>query len=622
MRFLPVTLLRISLWAFILLFGLLSWQASPSWLKQFDWLAHDQIVRYAASDKLVDEIVLVDIDEESLQLLSPWPWPRSLLAQLLERLDKAQVKAIGVDIVFPDKTDASEDAALMRTVELTKAILPIIWDYQNVESHLAVGSLAAASNHNQNDNSICYPAYGYVTSFAELNEKAFSLGHISPVPDEQGLMRFIPPIVCVQGKSYSMLALSMLSRYYDQAPSFRFSESFLTVTHQDHVKQIDLESGLWNIPYRYNINAFTNIPAWRFFSDQVGVDISGKAVIIGSSAVGLNDRVATPLLPIAPGMLLHAQMFVDLVNTKPLYGNQVTSLYVLWTAISLLILALVIMNYSIWVAVITWVFLSFLQIIFALMIYQYFNGLVPLSTSLLLLLLLFVAQSIMEWSIVKKESYRIYTLFKDYLPDAVLAQLSKNPSSKWLTPQHREVTVLFADLVDFTRMTESMPTTEAAALTREVLSLLTQAIHNHQGTLDKYMGDAVMAFWNAPLDQVDHRLLAIKAAIAMRASMTRLNQQRSAEGKPLLAIHVGINTGEALVGDLGTEWRHAYTVLGDAINVAQRLMTIANELNTDIVIGQETASCCASELTSKGLRQLTGRVQSVEVFVISVTDKA
>jgi adenylate cyclase len=286
-----------------------------------------------------------------------------------------------------------------------------------------------------------------------------------------------------------------------------------------------------------------------------------------------------------------------------------------------IMIIIIILNYSIRIAVIWWFLFTLIQIGSAWLLYHFTGELVTLATGLLLIFMLFMGQSIMEWSLVKKQSYRIYQVFKDYLPDTVLSQLVINPKANLLVPQQKEVTVLFADLVDFTRMTENMSTAEAAGLTRHVLSLLTEAIHRANGTLDKYMGDAVMAFWNAPLTQANHRLLAIESALYMRNAIDELNNHRIKEGKTPLALHVGINTGEALVGDLGTEWRHAYTVLGDAVNVAQRLMMLASSLETDIVLGQATALGNRGLFISKGNHQLTGRRQLEEVFVIPITHK-
>jgi adenylate cyclase len=619
MQVLP-QMLRISLWVLIACVGVFFLLVSPQWLNQLNWFMQDQIVRQAASEQPVDSVVLIDIDEESIQMLSAWPWPRSLLAELIEQLAQKQVKVIALDIVFPDKTQPIEDEALQKALVKHRAILPIIWDYRSSPSNLAVGGLPTHISQQQ-ELGYCHKASGYVTSYVEMNDSAFLLGHISPVPDHQGIMRFMPPLVCWRSQFYPMLALSMLHRYVDQLDIIKITNQSLMLNINGRFREAPLDSGLWRIPYRYDMSSFSSIPAWRILADQLDMDLSGKAVIIGSSAVGLNDRVATPLLPIAPGMLLHAQMFADLLRDHSHDYQSAHWLYFVLILLITMMMAIVILRYSIRIAVIWWLLFIMLEVCLAVAIYQITGELVALATGIVLLLLLFVSQSLMEWSLVKKQSYRIYQLFKDYLPDTVLSQLLKNTDESLLIPQQKEVTVLFADLVDFTRMTETMPTAEAAALTRQVLSLLTEAVHQTHGTLDKYMGDAVMAFWNAPLAQENHRALAIESALLMRDAMQRLNGQRSKEKKIPLAIHVGINTGEALVGDLGTEWRHAYTALGDSINVAQRFMMLAHTIGTDIVIGQATATCCSGKLLSKGQHKLSGRTQLEEVFVIPITYK-
>lgn len=613
-------MLRASLWLVLICMGAWLYLTNPTWLKQLNWLMQDQIVKQAANEGLVESVVLIDIDEESIQLLSAWPWPRSLLANLIEKISENGAKVIALDIIFPDKSNAVEDAALQSALTKYQAILPVIWDYRTTNSNLVVGGLPVSTEDRVIVES-CVNSSGFVTSYHEMNAAAKAIGHISPVPDEQGVMRFIPPLVCHHNKSYPMLALTMLQSYYDQVEIRQVNENFFELLVDGRLHKRSLVSGLWTIPYGYKMASFTSIPAWRILSAQNDVDLAGKAVIIGSSAVGLNDRVATPLLPIAPGMLLHAQMFADLIKDKPESEGLIDEFYLTLVIITTAILALIIANFSIRLAIIWWLFFSVIHVIFTWIIYVHFGELVSVAGGLLFILVLFITQSILEWSLVKKQSHLIYQLFKDYLPETVLTQVAKNPDASLLAPQQKEVTILFADLVGFTRMTESMSTAEAAALTREVLSILTEAIHLTDGTVDKYMGDAVMAFWNAPLNQPEHRHLAIKAALLMRNAISMLNKRRAEEAKPLLRIHVGINTGEVLVGDLGTEWRHAYTVLGDAVNVAQRLMIIAHDLETDIVVGRATASCCYERLESKGFHQLSGRKQDEEAFVIPVTDK-
>lgn len=615
-------ILRFFLWMLLAVMGLWFTLSPPIWLNQLNWLAQDQIVRQQANQQSVESVVLIDIDEESIQLLSAWPWQRSLLAELIEQLARKQAKVIALDIVFPDKTMLNEDEALQQAVRKHQVILPVIWDYRQTVTNLSVGDLPETAIGSEPVSGQCYSASGYLTSYREMNASASLLGHISPMPDQQGMMRFMPPLVCWQGRFYPMLALSIYKRYADHFDDVVVTDQSLILSVNNQKREIALNSGLWRIPYRYDMASFTSIPAWQVLAQQLDQDISGKAVIVGSSAVGLNDRVATPLLPIAPGMLLHAQMLADLQLSQSYDPDWIHGVYVGLLVLLTMMMAVIILRYSIRIAVFWWLIFSLLEVGFATLIYRLSGELMPVASGIVVLSLLFVSQSIMEWSLVKKQSHRIYQLFKDYLPETVLSQLVKNANARLLEPQQREVTVLFADLVDFTRMTESMPTAEAVALTRQVLSLLTEAIHHTQGTLDKYMGDAVMAFWNAPLAQDNHRALAIESAQLMRAFMSQLNEQRKQEGKAALAIHVGINTGEALVGDLGTEWRHAYTALGDSINVAQRLMVLAHELATDIVIGQETASCCPQKLISRGQHALSGRRQLEEVFVIPVTDKS
>jgi adenylate cyclase len=234
------------------------------------------------------------------------------------------------------------------------------------------------------------------------------------------------------------------------------------------------------------------------------------------------------------------------------------------------------------------------------------------------MLLWLTSQSALEWSLLKRQNQRIYRFFQDYLPPHLLKEALAQPEENLLLPQQRRVTILFADISGFTAMTEQLPTEEAAKLTRHILSLLTQAVYAHDGTLDKYMGDALMAFWNAPLHQTDHAKLAVDAALSMRDNIRQLNEIRATYDLVPIHVRIGINSGDVLVGDLGTQWRHAYTVLGDAVNVAQRLMMASTQLGVDIALGEHTAEGLDNS-EEAGEMHLDGRIRLERVFVIPVT---
>jgi len=607
---------RIALWLFLSLLTLIVTLQPPSLWQQLSFLAQDLFIQNTTQNKPIDTVVLVDIDEASLEMMGAWPWSRSLMATLIEKVatDYA-VDAIGLDIVFPEATRAQEDRELVESVKKNQAITAIVWDFQGQAVPLQVGNTGQGIA--VLDNASFPQARGYLGNFSILADIGRS-GHISPTPDTNGKIRSVAPLVEWQGTAYPMLALSILAQALGKElhPVMRH-HCLYPFAGQKSALCLDRD-GLWSIPYRYELSAFRVVPAWQIMLEQAPKDIlEHRQVIIGSSALGLSDRVVTPLASITPGMMVHAQILASLQDGSQGSLKAGPNVW-LWLVLSLSLLSFILIRKGIRMGVLMVLSSSLLWLLWVNHDYQQGLSLPDVAHPIIVMLLWLISQSALEWSLVKRQSQRIYRLFQDYLPPHLLKQALAQPDEHMLKPQQRRVTVLFADIAGFTSMTEKLPTEEAAELTRHILSLLTQAVYDHDGTLDKYMGDALMAFWNAPLNQADHTKLAVGAALTMRNKIKQFNEMRSTLGLAPIHIRIGINSGDVLVGDLGTQWRHAYTVLGDAVNVAQRLMIASAQLGVDIAIG-ENATEGLDGIEEVGDMHLPGRSRLERVFVIPVT---
>lgn len=607
---------RIALWLFLSATTLSLILQQPTLWKQLTFLTQDLFIQNTTQKKPIDSVVLVDIDEASLEMMGAWPWSRSLIATLINKTaQEYQAATVGLDIVFPETTNNKEDRLLVEVVQESKAVTAIVWDYQGQTPSLQVGE--AGDGIKALSNTILPKAQGYLGNFSTLAAVS-TPGHISPTPDDNGKIRSVAPLVDWQGKAYPMLALSMLAQAQgrDLHPIMRdhclypFAESSFSLCLN--------EAGLWPIPYRYELASFSVIPAWQIILEQAPKNIlKQRQVIIGSSALGLSDRVATPLAPITPGMMVHAQLLASLQDSaqkSTLAGPNIWA----WLILSLVLLSHILIRKGILLGLLFVLISSTIWTLWVAYDYQQGFTLPDIAQPIMIMLLWLISQSALEWSLVQRQSQRIYRLFQEYLPPHLLKQALARPDESMLLPQQRRVTVLFADISGFTTMTEKLPTEEAAQLTRHILSLLTQAVYDHDGTLDKYMGDALMAFWNAPLTQKNHIKLAHDAALSMRNKIKQLNEMRTVLGLAPIHVRIGINSGDVLVGDLGTQWRHAYTVLGDAVNVAQRLMIASAQLGVDIAIG-ENATEGLDDIEAVGDMHLAGRSRLERVFVIPVT---
>ncbi len=611
---------RLWLWSLLSVLILYLHTFPPAPWQQLSFFIQDSITRHWVMPLPDDSpVVLVDIDETSIDLMGAWPWSRALVANLLDRLaDDYQVSVMGLDIVFPEEREAEEDRALSASVARLHPIVAVAFDYVGQSPPLAMGQVPTGLS--LVNSSFAYPAYGFIANYPALAVSAEG-GHISPLTDDQGLVRYMPPFVSWQHQLYPSLALALLARWQEKT-LMPVQQHQLLVPWVNSSYQFTLtDKGLWQIPYRYPLQDFTLIPAWQVLSEQVPAELlRHKIVIIGSSALGLSDRFATPLAPMTPGMLVHAQMLSSLLLTS---GKHLPSIWI-WTGLVfvLWILSMTVMKKGLKSGLLVVVFSLTIWLFFVQYVYQQGVELPDMGSPILFVLLWFLAHSALEWSLVRRKSEQMYQLFRDYLPPHLLTQVVKHAERDVLTPKHQDVTVLFADISGFTKMTESMSTPEVVQLTRRVLSLLTEAVYETDGTLDKYMGDALMAFWNAPVAQPNHRSLAVQAALKMREALQQLNEARDALDQPPIVVRIGINTGDVLVGDLGTKWRHAYTVMGDTVNIAQRLMLVAGQLTTDIVIGEKTAGSLQimmPTLMPIGAVRLLGKEQPVSVFVIPIT---
>jgi adenylate cyclase len=238
----------------------------------------------------------------------------------------------------------------------------------------------------------------------------------------------------------------------------------------------------------------------------------------------------------------------------------------------------------------------------------------------MLFLFFLVFQIPVEWWISQSAAGRLRHVFRDYLPTSLVDHIVNDSRTDLLQPSRRSLTVLFADIANFTERAEHSAPEEIALLTQQILECLTVVVHKHEGTLDKYMGDAVMVFWNAPFQHDDHADKGVQAALDMLEAIKQFNQSygiRRLRGKPVL-VRIGVHTGDVIVGDLGTRFRHAYTAIGDAVNVAARLQTFAREIEEPLVVSQQTVECLQHEypLVSRGMMALKGRENRVGIYTL------
>lgn len=559
-------------------------------------------------------IALVDIDEASLRSVGAWPWPRSRLADLAESLLSTQQAALVVfDLVLPEPSVGAEAEGDARLAALGREGLLVpaqAFDYVRrsppVTAGVAGGALAVAG-------ALRVPAAtGHVANFDGLSQ-ARCVGNIGFTPDFDGKVRRLAPLIQWQGNQFPMLALAAIqcSRGTDAL------QSLLTTTRID-------ADGYWDIPFSRSPESYLAVPAVTVIKGETIPSLAGRIVLVGSSALGLADRVATPVSPSTAGVTVHAAALSSLLDSIDGHVMPVppASLALAWLALSSTALwwsiafgqrlraiaAVLIAGLSGWALLSIWsVVAGFARpVTSALWSYGSLMGLyLPL-----------------EWSAAQARVRSRTRLLTRYLAKPVVEELLRTERSNPLVARHAEISVLIADMQDYTRITAHSTLEEAATLTRQFLDCLTQPVLTGRGTLDSYTGDGMVAFWGAPIATAEHADHALRAALEIHRNVAGFNTDRREHGLFPVRVRIGVATGRALVGDLGTPFRSTYTAIGDVVNLAARLQQAARDMSCDILVSAGTAEAVGGQgLRSIGRLSLHG-LQSVEVFTPNETPDA
>lgn len=571
---------------------------TPGSLFADEWL-RDHFVRLHASARPESRIVIVDIDEASLASAGPWPWPRTRIADVIDALlHDYGARGVALDMVLPEPADSEGDSRLAELARTKPLVLAQALDYVERPAPLRIGLLSGGRAAEKNGG--LPAAGGYVANHAKLGNPRHT-GNIGFVPDSDGAIRRLPLFTYFDGKVYPTLSLALLQCCTGlpvQAPS------------QDNAWQ--------RIPFTQDFSSYTVVSATDILNLKVPVPaIAGKLVLIGSSSLGLADSVATPLTPNTSGVLVHAAMLTAHLDQYDGNAPQawpgkwlafVFSVCVILISIitlprlsALLNAALLLGSSGIWIISAYWI--------------APHDGNFSTTGPLIPFLLLLAVAIPYHWQLTQRKSRELLDTLNHYVAPVVVNEILSSGLKDPLAPRQDFMTTLVADMEGYTKHVEGLPLDEAASLTREFLDCLTQPVLDCRGTLDKYTGDGLVAFWGAPIRDEDHADRALDAAQQMLLAVGALNQSRERAGKPALRVRIGIESGMAMSGDFGSSSRSIYTAVGDSVNTASRLQESARNYPCDIIVGPGAAqSVKRHRLVSLGSLQLRGKQNPTELF--------
>lgn len=631
-----------------------SWQIP--FVKLLENYFYDVRIRLLMSETIDDRIVVVDIDEKSLNEIGHWPWGRNRLATLMNRLfDDYKVAVIGFDVVFAERDDSSglksleeigrkelrNDSGFQASLQKFRHSL----DYDRMFIDSISGRPSVLGYYfNQNDaqrtGTLPPPVFsaetfaahpeqflswqGFGGNLPEFQQAAASGGHFNPQIDADGNVRRVPLIVEHQGQYFEALSIAMIRTMLGSAelqPGFPEPglpiEWLDIVTPQGALRIPVDENAAALVPFRGPERSFRYVSASDILMDRVEAEsLAGRIVIVGSTAPGLNDLRSTPVGSNYPGVEVHANMIAGIldgeVKEKPGYLLAANLLAILFFG-GLLAIALPLLS-PLWGTLLT----AATLLVSAgsnLYLWQAGNIVMPYAGIFLAIGLIYAFNMASGFFTESRTKRQFSALFGQYVPPELVDEMARNPENYSMEGRNAELTVLFSDVRSFTTISEGMDPKELAHLMNEYLGSMTDVIRQHRGTLDKYIGDAIMAFWGAPVANPNHAREAVLTAIAMQERLKTLAEPFRARGWPVLHIGIGVNTGTMTVGDMGSEVRKSYTVMGDAVNLGARLEGITKEYGVGIVVGELTRAA-TPEIAYRELDlvRVKGKAEPIAIF--------
>jgi adenylate cyclase len=635
----------------VVLLGLRIWDPAPLEAVRLNMFDYYQAIK--PRESALRPVVIVDIDEESLRAIGQWPWPRTLVADMVAQLTKLGALVIGFDIIFaePDRMSPREAAASFRDVdEETKAKLRRLPSNDSVlaealkSSRVVLGQSGfhrptagkdaaevprtgfALMGSDPSRYLVTFP--GLLRNVPALEQAAAGHGLLTIRPERDGIVRRTPMVMKAQNTIVPALTLEML-RVVTGSPVIRVktdAAGIQSIAVPGLEMPTDMNGQLRiyfdkHDPARY-------ISAKDLIEGRVPRDrIERKLVLVGTSAVGLLDLKTTPLEAAMPGVEIQAQILENALThaalSYPNYSIVIELAAALLTSIAIIVLApimaapaLFVLGAGVAAALIatSWFFFARQGVLL--------DFTFPLLASFVIYLTLVFINYFRE----QIERRRIRSAFSQYLSPALVEQLAKSHDKLVLGGEERDMTIMFSDVRGFTTISELYKHDPQGLthLMNRFLTPLTNAIIGQKGTIDKYMGDAIMAFWNAPLDDPSHEINACAAALEMLRRVDDLNREREQEarasGQRFIPIHigVGINTGQCVVGNMGSDLRFDYSVLGDSVNLASRLEGRSKAYGTPIIVGAKTAKAAQGKFAMLEIDLITvkGKTEPEMIFTI------
>ena len=629
--------------AYLIYLGLSIHVNENHWLNRLDFIFYDtrfnaslafsetELSRYFvpfeenSSAEAEHKIVILDIDEKSLAQEGRWPWSRHKLAKLVAELADYGAIVVAFDVVFsePERNPVNEVNRHLENYDIDWKI-PQRWHEiadgdKNFSRHISdmdvvlgyffqdeveiqVGQLPSQSyelSNEQKNNLVSITKPGYAANLAILQQAAAGAGFVSTFADADGVIRRSPLVIRYGDKLYPSLSLATVMSYLfvseiEISTLPLGSIEVMTAIKAGGQRARTDVNGQVIIPYRGGSHSFPYISVTDVLQKKADLSqLESAIVLVGTSAIGLADLRATPVGTQYPGVEVHANIIRSLLTGEFPYRPE-------WEAgLTLSILVFLGALLSLWLpklGPVAAIVLSSLTLAIVVSgnfyLWHIYRLDLPIASTFLMILVLTLLNLAYGYLRENASKRLLKGMFNQYVPQAHIDRMLDDPEAYQFAGESKELTVLFADIRSFTTISEHLSAADLKAMLNQYFTPITKIIFDHEGTIDKYVGDMVMAFWGAPLEDEQHAYNAVLAAIKMQEATVKLSKAFMARGLPEIKIGIGLNTGIMNVGDMGSSYRRAYTVLGDAVNLGSRLESITKFYGADILVGERTAQLC------------------------------
>jgi len=602
----------------------------------------DSFFNFRGEIKPTNNVVIVDIDEKSLKELGQWPWSRDKVAVILENLTSADVGIVGLDIVFAENDNSSPkrvleklgiknieapdfDTILAQTLANTPTISGYMFNFQAKTEDIKAPNIATiVVEKNYIGDEYLPVANGVIPNIEVLQQNSYSSGFFNTIPDDDGIVRSVPLLVKYEGSIYPSLALEMLRLVYG-------ANKIVVEYGQNGISSVNLDDqiiptdrfGRLNLNYYGKSKLFKYISAVDIYNKNFKKeDIGGKIVLIGTSAGGLLDLRATPFDSVYAGVEVHATAIENILTKSYIKipdWIEAVNIFTIWLMIISVFMISVFFGATLGALFFTLLVGSFLYLSYYIFACEgiILSVVYPFFSSIVLYLMLTTLHYIFE----AKQKEFIKGKFAKKVSNAVADELIKQGDKDVFEAKEEEITIFFSDIRGFTSISEKLNNPKKLI---EFLNLymtpMTQIITDSGGTVDKFIGDAIMAYWNAPLRVENHADIAVQSAIDQINELKKVNIELAKLGFPSIDIGIGINTGLAVVGEMGSSGRSDYTIIGDSVNLGSRTEGLCKTYKAQILITEFTKAKLKKRYNIEFLDEVKvkGKEEAVKIYKVCI----